>query len=182
MSRFISSALALSIFALVPATTYAADVMQTKTVGDYRVELHLLPAEPFFSQADVAAKQVKEGMEIEGGAPAVMPDADSHPNHHLVVHVFNKKTRQAVTGATVTMSYESLDRKGNPAGGPVEVPVVIMQAIGQGPSSTHYGNNVTMPAGRYRVTVTINGQSAVFGLTASDASSKPSTGMKHMKM
>jgi hypothetical protein len=80
------------------------------------------------------------------------------------------------------MSYASLDSKGKPAGEPVEVPVVVMQAIGHGPSSTHYGNIVTMPAGRYRVTVAVNGQSAVFGLTASDASSKPSMVMKHMEM
>jgi hypothetical protein len=185
MSRFVWSALALIMVAFVPSATYAADVMQTKTLGDYRIELHLLPAEPFFTQADVSGKQVKEGMEIEGGATPVMADADSRPNHHLVVHVFDKKTRQAVTDATVTMRFASLDRKGNPAGEPVEVPVVIMQAIGHGPSSTHYGNNVTMPPGRYRVTVAVGDQSAVFGLAASDTSSKPSMGMKgmkHMKM
>jgi hypothetical protein len=182
MSRFISSALALIVVALVSSVAYAADVMQTKTVGDYRVELHLLPAEPFFSPTDVAAKQLKEGMEVEGGATPVMLDGDSHPNHHLVVHVFNKKTRQAVTDATVTMNFASLGARGSSAGELVDVPVVVMQAIGQGPSSTHYGNNVTLPAGPYRVTVSINGQSAVFSLTASDASSKPSKGMKHMKM
>ena len=43
----------------------AADVMRTKTVGTYRVELHLLPAEPFFSKKDVATKHPKEGMEVE---------------------------------------------------------------------------------------------------------------------
>jgi len=73
------------------------------------------------------------------------------------VHVFDKKTRQAVTDATVTMSFASLDRKGSPTGGAIAVPVVVMQAIGKGPASTHYGNNVTMPAGRYKVTVSVNG-------------------------
>ena len=171
--------------ALVPAigvavSANAADVMRTKTVGGYRVELHVLPAEPFFSKEDVAAKHEKEGMEIEGGATPVMLDAPSHPNHHLVVHVFDKKTRQAVTDATVTMSFASLDRKGNPAGAPTEVPVVVMQAIGKGPASTHYGNNVTMPPGRYKVTVAVNGQPAVFGVTASDTPSKMP--MEKMKM
>ena len=57
--------------AAIPAAVaaHAADAMQTKTVGSYRVELYVLPAEPFFSKADVAAKNVKEGMEIEGVAP-----------------------------------------------------------------------------------------------------------------
>ena len=173
--------LSLTVSALiaVAVSASAADAIRTKTVGSYRVELHVLAAEPFFSKEDVAAKHPKEGMEIEGGATPVMLDAASHPNHHLVVHVFDKKTGQAATDATVTMSFTSLDRKGNYVGAPIEVPVVVMQAIGKGPSSTHYGNNVTMPAGRYRVTVTVNGLTAVFDGTASDAPTKP---MEHMKM
>ena len=164
--------------ALVPAiaiavSANAADVMRAKTVGAYRVELHVLAAEPLFTKEDVAAKHVKEGMEIEGGATPVMLDADSHPNHHLVVHVFDKKTGQAITDATVTMSFASLDRKGNSAGARTEVPVVIMQAIGKGPDSTHYGNNVTMPPGRYEVTVAVNDQTAVFRVAVSRTSQGP---------
>ncbi len=161
------------------AAANAADVMQKKTVGAYRVELHVLPAEPFFSKADVAAKNVKEGMEIGGGAAPVAPDADSHPNHHLVVHVFDKKTGKVIANATVTMSFVALDAKGKPGGAPADVPVVIMQAISKGPASTHYGNNVTMPAGRYSVSVTVNGQMANFTVAASDAPAMP---MGHMKM
>jgi hypothetical protein len=164
----------------VAVSANAADVMRAKTVGAYRVELHVLPAEPFFGKEEVAAKRVKEGIEIEGGATPVMLDAHSHPNHHLVVHVFDRKTRQAATDATVTMSFASLDRKGHAAGAPTEVPVVVMQAIGKGPASTHYGNNVTMPPGRYKVTVAVNGKTAVFAVTASDAPS--TTPMGKMKM
>ncbi len=39
----------------------------------------------------------------------------------------------------------------------VSVPVVEMQVAGKGPQSTHYGNNVFMRAGTYRVAVSING-------------------------
>jgi hypothetical protein len=118
------------------ASSSAADVMRAKTVGPYRVELHVLPAEPFFSKDQVAANKVDEGMEIEGGAAPVMLDAPSHPNHHLVVHVFDRKSCQAVTDATVTMSFASVRRTRGPAGERIEVPIVIMQAIGKGPSST----------------------------------------------
>lgn len=163
---------------VLSAAANAADAMRTKTVGPYRVELHVLPAEPFFSKEDVAAKHVKEGMEIEGGAAPVMLDAASHPNHHLIVHVFDKKTGKVLTDATVTMKFASLNSKGSPAGAPVDVPVVVMQAIGKGPSSTHYGNNVTMRAGRYQVTVTVNGKTTVFRVSASDAPSEPTGGMK----
>ncbi len=173
--------LSLTVSALiaVAVSASAADVMRTKTVGTYRVELHLLPAEPFFSKEDVATKHPKEGMEIEGGATPVMLDAASHPNHHLVVHIFDTKTGQAITDATVTMSFVSLDPKAKPSGAPTEVSVVVMQAIGKGPASTHYGNNVAMPAGRYNVSVTVNGQKVVFAVTASDAPAMP---MGHMKM
>jgi len=164
----VSALLVAVIAGTVPA--HAADVMQTKTVGTYRVELHVLPAEPFFSKQDVADKHVKDGMEIEGGAAPVAPDADSHSNHHLIVHVFDKKTGKVVSDATVTMSFVALDGKGSPAGTPSDVAVVVMQAIGKGPASTHYGNNVTMPAGRYRVTVTVNGKQVVFIVSASNAS------------
>jgi hypothetical protein len=75
------------------------------------------------------------------------------------------------------MKFASLNSKGSPAGAPVEVPVVVMQAIGKGPSS-NYGNNVTMSAGRYQVTVTVNGKTTVFRVSASDAPSKPAGGMK----
>ena len=155
-----------------------------KRLGPYRVELHVLPAEPFFSKADVAAKNVKEGMEIEGGAAPVAPDADSHPNHHLVVHVFDKQTGKVIADATVTMSFASLDAQGKPGGAPSDVAVVVMQAIGKGPASTHYGNNVTMPAGRYDVAVTVNGQKADFAVAAADAPAMPMGHMKmdHMKM
>lgn len=170
--------------AFVPAivigtAAHAGDAMHTKMVGTSRVELYLLPAEPFFSKADVTAKNVKEGMEIEGGAAPVATDANSHPNHHLVVHVFDKKTDQAVTDAAVTMSFVPLDAKGKATGASNNVPIVIMQAVGKGPASTHYGNNVTMPPGRYNVVVTVNGKKADFAVTASDAPAMP---MEHMNM
>lgn len=177
--------LAAAVSAIVGAVAAnAADAMQKKTVGAYRVELHVLPAEPFFSKAEVTAKNVKDGMEIEGGAAPVAPDAASHPNHHLVVHVFDKQTGKVVADATVTMSFVALDAKGNPAGAPADVAVVVMQAIGKGSASTHYGNNVTMPAGRYHVAVTVNGQKAIFAVTASDAPAMPMDHMNmgHMKM
>ncbi len=159
----------------------AADVMNTKSIGPYRVELHVLAGESFFSKQDVAAKNLTEGMEIEGGAGPVMLDAPSHPNHHLVVSVFDKKSGHTLANAVVTMNFVPVDRRGSPEGAAVEVPVVVMQAIGKGPASTHYGNNVTMPAGRYQVTVTVDGKKVVFAATVSDTPTMPMP-MGHMKM
>jgi hypothetical protein len=174
-----AAALAAAIALAAPAA--AKDVMQTKTVGAYRVELHVLPAEPFYTADEVAAKHPTMGMVIQGGAAPVKPDADSHPNHHLVVHVFDRKTGQAITDAKVSLSFEPLGRGNEPAGASVDVPVVNMQAIGQGPKSTHYGNNVVMPAGSYRVTATVNDKKAIFRVAASDAPRAGGT-MGGMKM
>ncbi len=180
MRRFGQWASPIAFFSalLAASAANAADAMQTKAAGAYRVELHVMAAEPFFSKQDVVNKSVKEGMEIEGGAAPVALGADSHPNHHLVVHVFDKDTGKVVADAAVTMDFAPLDSASKPGGAPVEVPVVVMQAIGKGPASTHYGNNVTMPAGHYSVTVTVNGQKAMFDVTASDAPSGSMGGMK----
>jgi hypothetical protein len=81
----------------------------------------------------------------------------------------------------VSLTFE-LRRRGKSAGPSVEVPVVIMQAIGSGPKSTHYGNNVVMPAGTYHVTATVNGNKAVFQVAASDALADGGKSMGGMKM
>jgi hypothetical protein len=158
------------MLAVAFASSAQAAVMGRRIIGPLRVELQLQTAEPLFSKEDVAAKNITQGMEIVGGSAPVMPDAASHPNHLLVVQVFNKKTGEAVANATVTMKFGPIDDKGHVVGDQVEIPVVVMQAIGKGPSSTRYGNNVTMPAGHYQVYATVNGEAAVFRhVTASDA-------------
>jgi hypothetical protein len=175
-----ATALAIGIALAIPAA--AKDEITTKTVGAYRIELHLLPAEPFYTADEVAAKHVTIGMLIQGGAAPVPPNADSHPNHHLVVHVFDRKTGKAITDAKVSLNFEPLEHSKLSAAASVEVPVVIMQAIGSGPKSTHYGNNVTMPAGSYRVTATVNDAKAVFQVRASDTPANSGGPMPGMKM
>jgi hypothetical protein len=175
-----AAAFSLGIASAVPAA--AKDVTMTKTVGAYRIELDLLPPEPFYTADEIAAKHVTMGMSIQGGAAPVQPDAGSHPNHHLIVHIFDRKTRTAMTDAKVTLNFKPLDSKGKSAGPSVDVPVVVMQEIGVGPKSTHYGNNVTMPAGSYHVTATVNDKMAVFLVMASDAPSNSGGSMGGMKM
>lgn len=132
-----------------PSTTHVA--------GPYRIVLVVLPAEPFYTRAQVAKMHVKAGMLIVGGAAPVRLDGTSHPNHHLVVHIYDRATGKVVLGAHVTMTYAK-------GGAPKSVPIVEMQAIGKGPGSTHYGNNVTLGPGTYRVGVTVNGSSTSFVL------------------
>jgi hypothetical protein len=151
----------------------AANITQRRTVAAYRVELHITAPEPIFSKQDVADKHLKKGMEMVGGAAPTAPDAASRPNRLLAVHILRRRSRQVVTDAMLTISFVPVDPKGKPAGSPTEVPVVVMQQIGKGPASTRYGNNVTMSAGRYNVTVMVKGRRLVFDVGLTD--SRPGT-------
>jgi hypothetical protein len=174
-SILFTSAVFLGAVCIVSA--HAQDVMKTARVGTMKVELHVLAAEPFFTADEMKARDAKEGMLIVSGAEPLAPDAQSHPNHHLVVHIFDSKTGKAVTNAKVTMGFQALDAKGKPSGASTDVPVVVMQAIGKGEQSTHYGNNVVMQAGQYSVAVDINGKNVKFKVTVSGASSGSMNGM-----
>jgi hypothetical protein len=171
----------LIVLTAIPALAVADEIKQTVTTGPYRLELEVLPPEPFYSAKQVAAGQAKSGMLILGGAEPVQPSAPSHPNHHLVVHVFQKSTGKALTHATVQLTFQPLDSNGNPSGKPQEVPVVRMQMImpsgmsgmagmegmaGMGAAATtHYANNVSLPPGAYRVELIANGHRGDFKIT-----------------
>jgi hypothetical protein len=155
------------IIFVCPVTARAGGMMKTASMDGLRVELHVLPAEPFFTADEVAASHAKEGMLIMGGAKPVAPGAASNPNHHLVVHIFNAKTGKAITNAKISMSFQLLDDTGKPKGAVVDVPVVVMQAVGKGPQSTHYGNNVVMPNGTYCIAVSVNGKKTEFRMAIS---------------
>jgi len=156
-------------FTFACSIVQAGHVMVDTTMGDLRIELHVLAAEPFFTEKEVSTDKITEGMLIIGGAKPLAPDAKVHPNHHLVIHLFHAKTGKAITDAKVEMNFQSLDDKGNPLGGSTEVPIVIMQAIGKGAQSTHYGNNMVMPAGLYAVSVVVNGKKLNLKINVSDA-------------
>jgi hypothetical protein len=128
----------------------------TRVVGDYRIELHLLPPEQFYTAAEVSAQHISAGMLIVGGLPRVPVGATPAPNHHLIVHVFDRTSGKAVTDAKVQMSIRPVGADGHPNGPSRDVPVVTMQAIGAGAASTHYGNNLVIPAGDYMVSVIVN--------------------------
>lgn len=138
----------------MPAHT--AGVTLTKTAGAYRIELHLLPPEEFHTAAEVSAKHISAGMLVVGGLPPLAAGATPAPNHHLIVHVFDRTSGAAVTDAKVLISLRPVGADGHPSGRHIDVPVVKMQAIGAGAGSTHYGNNLAIPAGSYVVTVIIN--------------------------
>ena len=163
-------------FVFAFSAVYAGNVMKNTMIGGMHIELHVMAAEPFFSKEEVAAKKITEGMLIIGGAQPTGINAESHPNHHLVIHIYDVKTGKAITNAKVRMKFLAL---GDSSGHFTNVPVVVMQVIGKGAPSTHYGNNVTMPNGSYVVAVVVNKQKINFSIALSD-SVDPS--MKEMDM
>ena len=91
-------------FVLAIAFTVSVDarnVVKTATVGGMRIELNILPTEPFFTADEVTTKKVKEGMLIISGAEPLSLEANTRANRHLVVHIFDAKTGKAITTAKV---------------------------------------------------------------------------------
>ena len=157
--------LAFGAASVLPAAAMdmGTGVTMTKVNGPYKIELQLLPAEPFYTKAQYDSEHPKDGMLVVGGATPMEPNAAAHPNHHLIVHVFDAKSGNALTNATVAIRYAAT---GKPAR---SLPIVEMQAIGKGPQSTHYGNNLNLPDGTYDVTVTVNGTVTSFTVAAKAA-------------
>lgn len=158
MSRLPVIALSVAFLVLLVSGVRAQHAKVDTTLGNLRIELHALPPEPFFTKDQVSAGKATNGMLIMGGAKPVAPEAEIHPNRHLVIHVFDAKTDKVITDAKVKMSFQSLDEKGIQLGTPVDVPIVVMQAIGKGAESTHYGNNVVLPDGPLTISLVVNGK------------------------
>lgn len=147
--------------AVLPSKAANIMIMKSAVTDGLRIELHVMPAEPFYTADQVRANPALEGMLIVGGEKPLAPDAQPHPNCHLIAHVFDTKTGKPLTDAKVIMSYQPVKR-GKLRSIATRVPVVIMQVIGKGSETTHYGNNVVLPHGTYAVTVVANGKKAVF--------------------
>ena len=162
---------AFTVASLAPLSAQAKDVKMTHAVGAYSVELGLLKAEPFAASGGSGMMSMGGGqpgmmMVVEGGVRPVPVDDPSHPNHHLVVHVHDAASGKALARASVAISFTPVDASGTATGPATKVPVVVMEASGMGAASTHYGNNVTMPPGAYRIDVTVNGVKTVFRVNA----------------
>lgn len=157
----------LFVSALGMMNANAVHIMKTKTTDGLRIELHVMEAEPFYTADQVKADSSLKGMLIVGGAKPMATDATPSPNCHLIVHVFDAQTDKPLSDAKVSMKYQLLGKDGKPQGAATDVPVAVMQVIGKGAETTHYGNNVVLPDGTYDVTVVANGKSAVFHIVVS---------------
>ncbi len=112
-----------------------------------------------YTPAQVSRQLPKTGEVMFGGSMTMPPDATNvSPDwHHLEVHVFDKQTGNVIKTANPVLTV-----KNDATGQTIQVPIVVMQGIVEGPNDIHYGNNVDLPKGEYTVTVVIGSETASF--------------------
>lgn len=138
----------------------AADsgVMAQATTASYDLTLRIGPMEQMLSADQAKAQHATSGeiMADMAGMGMSMPMAMG--NHHVEVKVTRTGTRQPLKSATVAISLTNTASKA----ATVVDPVVQMYGVAEGEADWHYGNNVQLSDGTYRVDVTVNGERAVF--------------------
>lgn len=152
-----------------------AGLTRTATTSKYVMVLDVAPAETMYTQRQVASEHPTSGEVMIAGQMTDMGGATTMPmpsgststmmktaSAHLEVHICDRSTGQALQNAHPAISV--VDHSGG--GMTDQVPVAVMQGVGQGASDTHYGNNVNMPIGNgYTVTVKLNADTAIFNFT-----------------
>jgi hypothetical protein len=141
----LAAALILALGVLIaPFAVRAQVVSKTAKAGAYTVNLKVLPAESFTGP--------HSEMTRDGGAQPNLLAGPEHPNHHMVA--FIQEGGKPVESATVSISYLRLSAR---RGAWTTLPVVRMRVTGKGLETTHFGNNLMLPAGTHEVRVTVNG-------------------------
>jgi len=151
----------------MPAHT-AAMGMETVTIpvtaGVYRMTLMIGPREAMYTQAQARRSHPTTGeIMLRGAMMGGMGMGMGMLNRHLEVHVLDLRTMRPASNPMVSITYQAL----SPVMMPmmmrlVHVPVAVMVGLTMDMSDIHYGNNVSMPGGTYRVSVYVNKAYAIY--------------------
>jgi len=131
-------------------------VMIPVTAGAYRMTLMIGPREAMYTQAEARRTHPTTGEIMLRGVMMGgmgMGMGMGMPNRHLEVHVLDRRTMRPVSNPMVSITYQATSPM---MMRPVQVPVAVMVGLSMDMSDIHYGNNVYMPAGTYRVSVHAN--------------------------
>ena len=153
----------------IGAALAADSVVQAQAATlSYDLTLRIGPMEQMLS-ADVAKAQHITSGEIMAGMPGMgMSTSMAMGNHHVEVKVTGRGNGRAIKDATVAITLTDTTTKTTT----VLAPVLQMYGAAEGESDWHYGNNIQLPDGIYRVDVIVNGERATFSnvvVGASDA-------------
>jgi hypothetical protein len=143
----------------VSVAAMAAPTTLRQSADGYRIELEIGPPEPFYPAQQAASDNRKSGSLASDEAGAVALNGQSHPDHSLVVSVFDEKTGNPVVDADVGLYLQALGGDGQP-GALRSVPVAKMRPARDG--FPRYGNNVRLDSTRYRISATVNGMDLTF--------------------
>jgi hypothetical protein len=152
-----------AVLALMAPLAAASSGEQTKKTTSYVFTLSLGMAEEMWTPAQVRAKHPSSGeVMLRGTMAGAMSMGGS--SRHVELKILNRSTGKVMTTAHPTIVLLDQDMRNAMA---VKVPFAAMRGVDAGSSDTHYGNNVDLVGGhRYRVTVTLAGERAVFQVTA----------------
>lgn len=157
LSRNFGVLLGLTSLVVLPAfAAEIAPIKQQASTAHYKLELQIVPNLKISTPADVTAGRAKDGEVIVRGIAATPKDAAV--TRHLELRVYSLDKNALVTDATVTISMIDAGRK------LIVVPIAVSHGIANGPSDTHYGNNVSMPPGTYTIDVSVNGEKSSFSI------------------
>ncbi|MFI5091290.1 MAG: hypothetical protein ACHP7P_14670 [Terriglobales bacterium] len=137
----------------------AGTQIKLATTASYNLVAEIGGLQAMYTPAQVSSQHPKTG-EIMFGGTMTMPPGTTNISpdwHHLEVHIFEKKTGNVVKTANPVLTV-----KNDASGQTIQVPIVVMQGIVEGPNDIHYGNNVDLPKGEYTVTVVIGSETASF--------------------
>jgi hypothetical protein len=134
----------------------------------YVFALDLGPVETMYTPAEVKAEHPTSGeVMLSGSTTSGMAEMTTSASglRQLEVHVCTSG------GAVYTKGHPTITIDDASSKAPMMmVPVATMKGIGEGVSDFHYGNNVELTTGHHiTVTVTLNGQRAVFRTTVPKA-------------
>jgi hypothetical protein len=144
----------------MPARAGAGGTVVSKSLvaGPYTLTLRVGPPLRLWSPKQASTMHPRDGDIILLSTTATGSTAT--PNHHLDLHIALRTLGNVITNVVVAITITT------PAGTVVQrVPIATMQGVGKGSSDIHFGNNISLQPGRYRIVVQVKRTTATFDVT-----------------
>jgi hypothetical protein len=157
---------AYSFTATGPCQAYAKanPTAQVTTTPGYVIVANMGASESMYTPAQAASSHPMSGeIMVSGTMDNGMAMGSGTSTRHIEAHICSKSTGNVMTSIMPTMRLQ-----GTGSGAmATSVPIAKMQGLDRNPADTHFGNNVNItPGSRYRLVMTVNGQTATLTLKA----------------
>ncbi len=141
-------------------------IEQDATTTSYKLHLRVGGSEKMLTLQE--AKGATSGEVMVSGEMTTMMGGMA-PNRHLEVKISDIKS-----GAVITDKSVSIEITNDASKETTPVQVAKMYGVAEGPSDTHFGNNIAFKPGNYTIKVNIAGETAQFNITIPQGSETPS--------